>query len=60
MECRLASISDKQEVIEAFPGIYEGWDFVPNGYQDLAENPKTTLFVGEIHEKIVSTHLRLV
>ena len=55
MECRLGSITDEQKVIEAFPDIYAGWDYVPHHFKELADDPKTTMFVGELQGRVVST-----
>ena len=55
MECRLGLASDQPAVIEAFPGLYDGWDIVTNLYNAWLDDPKFVLFVGDLQGKIVST-----
>ena len=54
MECRLATEDDKSNIIQAFPGIYGGTDYLPHKYDHFMECPRCICYVGEMDGKIVS------
>ena len=54
MECRLATKDDKPNIIEAFPGIYSGMDYLSHYYDHFMGCPRCICYVGEMDGKIVS------
>ena len=55
MECRLATKDDKSNIMQAFPGIYGGMDYLSHNYDYFMECPRCFSYVGEMDGKIVSS-----
>ena len=54
MECRIATASDKEAIIAAFPDIYGGRDYLAFEYDSYMKSEKYKCFVGELGGNIVS------
>ena len=60
LSIRLATLSDKDDVIAINRNVYEGRDYLDAYYEDFIKCPLTTPYVAIIDNKIVRPHFTII